>query len=240
VLHPKEFLHEYSTDPGWYPDGTDGSYLPSPCLLAPLPQKAPPPLTVSAKTLTKIHCKAQGATKSKTRDAVLGKKVVQALKVSSSTSDSRVEVTAGYWTRDTPKKLTCLAFVSNLAAVRLTKKASVSAHSSSDSAKPIPHGIQFDFATTKTLTGTLTLTISGACTKGATDQYEILVQGDGWTKRFSSSSEKRFRKLVFKKVTINAKGLQVKIKSLAVALLSDKGHSRAQGRASVRFDVIKK
>jgi len=69
--------------------------------------------------------------------------------------------------------------------------------------------------------------------------YEILVQGDGWSKRLTGSSEKHFTKLVVEKVSLDQKGVKVQIKSLAVALLQDKGHSQTSGRASVRFDHIK-
>ncbi len=197
---------------------------------------------MSAKTLTAVHCKAQGIEKAIRKAAVLGKEFQRALKVCSSSPESRVDVTAGHWIRNTPTKFTCLAYVTNLASVSLKAKPKiqVSAHSSSNSSKPVAHGFEFAFAAAKALTGTLTLTISGACSEGATDQYEILVIGDGWRKRFSSSSEKRFRKLVLKKVRIGEKGIKVQIRSLAVALLNDKGHCQVLGRASVRFDHIKK
>jgi len=194
---------------------------------------------VTAKALTLVRCKAQGLQKTITKQAALGKKVVKSLKVSAASDGSRVAVSAGYWTRDTARNMITQVSVSNMAALRLSKKGEASAHSSSDSTKPVMHSFQFDLTTTKTLTGTLTLKVSGVTTKAATDRYEILVTGDGWTKSLKASSEQHFRKLVFKKISIGAKGLRIRIKSYAVATLSDKGHCRAQGRATVRFEVTK-
>jgi hypothetical protein len=194
---------------------------------------------VTAKTLTMVRCNAKGVAKTITKQTALGKVIARSLKVTAGTDGSRVSVSAGHWTRDTAKNLITQAYVSNMAVLRLTKKGKASAHSSSDSSKPVMHGVQFDFATTKTLKGTLTLKVSGTTTKGATDNYEIKVIGDGWTKTLKASSEKRFTRLVLKDVSIGTKGLRVQIKSYAVATLSDKGHCRAQGRATVRFEVKK-
>ena len=83
-------------------------------LRAEFQQQVTPAVTVSAKTLTPIHCEAKGKQKAVTKDAVLGKKITKALKVATSSPESRVDVTAGHWTRDTPNKLTCMVYVSNL------------------------------------------------------------------------------------------------------------------------------
>ena len=196
-------------------------------------------MTVKASSLTSLTCKAQSASKTSSKSASYGLQIQRAYKLCQRRKEARAELTAGHWIRDRKKRFTCMVYVSNHAAVDLSKKDSASAFTSSNSTGPSSHGFQFDLSTQKTVTGCLTLRISSLRAKGASARYEITILGDGFTKRLTSSTARSFQKLVLPKVSIGSKGLHIQIRSYAQASLKDKGHSFVLSRATVQFDVKK-
>ncbi|MEZ5987991.1 MAG: hypothetical protein R3F30_02465 [Planctomycetota bacterium] len=203
------------------------------------PQTSTPGVSVTARTLTKVNCYAKAESEARVKEVPADKAFARSVKVASSESNARADVTAGHWTRETPTRATTMVYVSSAVSLRLSKKANAIVHTAADTTNPVKHGFEFKLTAPVKTTGTLTLTISGRSTQGATDQFDIVVKGDGWSKKLASSSDKRFAKTVLPNVSIDPTGLIIEIHGLAVASLTDKGQCSAMGRASARFDVIR-
>ncbi|MFQ5503482.1 MAG: hypothetical protein ACE5F1_01640 [Planctomycetota bacterium] len=195
---------------------------------------------MKGETTTTAVCRAFSAIANRSKDLKSGSRFSRALTVSSHTRDAQAATSAGSWVRETRRKITTTAYVTNYAAACTTQKTTVIAQATRDGGPtPSPHVFKFHFTAPSPVTGTLTLTLSGCGSPGTTASYEIAVEGNGPRQTLTWSCPQRLRRKTLENVTIGASGLVVYVSSFAVATIQDRGRKLTFGRASVRFEVLK-